>query len=115
ATHTETSTGELTLQLPIDKRGYYVLKVEALQDNKLVAEAETTFSLLEQYDLSGVSDSIFSLGTHFGGACNGMHEVLLPFIIHSGARQIRDDFYWSHVESFKGLYNFDRYQAHMKL
>ncbi|OPA73585.1 hypothetical protein BVG16_27630 [Paenibacillus selenitireducens] len=95
---------KLRLNLAMPEDGYYRLKVEAYQAQTLVKATETTFAILPEFDLSGVSKSPFGIQTHYGINWN---KESIPLLKYAGTKNVRDSFYWSEIEVNKGQYTFN--------
>jgi hypothetical protein len=103
-----------TLELGTFPKGvYHVQLTGSLGEDYELATADVPFSLYE--DLSGVDifDN-FGVCTHFSQGKGNM-EKLMPLIRNGGAVRIRDEYYWSSVETEKGVYTFpESYDAYIK-
>ncbi len=98
---TQTIDGTAQLQLPQLGSGYYRLKVEASSAGQPVGTAETTFSVLSPVDLSQTNASSFGVATHFA---HGWNPDMIPLIENAGAKNFRDEMYWSRMEPSAGVY-----------
>ena len=92
-------TGDLRLLL--SARGYFVLTV-----TDTTATVQTSLAVLTSFDLTAVSDSPFGIGTHFS---QGYPADTVSMIALGGIKTIRDELYWSNVETEKGVYDFSPY------
>eukprot|EP00026_Physarum_polycephalum_P000789 Phypoly_transcript_00790.p1 GENE.Phypoly_transcript_00790~~Phypoly_transcript_00790.p1 ORF type:complete len:679 (+),score=76.67 Phypoly_transcript_00790:1578-3614(+) len=91
-----------------DNTGYFDVSLYALTNNEVVATAETVFGVIP--DNSGVPPNYqWSSQTHFA---QGMNTDILPLLKLMGLRFVRDEMYWSAVETKEGIYNFSGYQAY---
>jgi len=95
---------KLRLNLPMPAEGYYKLKVEAYQAETFVKTTETTFAILPEFDLSGVTNSPFGIQTHYGINWN---KESIPLLKYAGTKNVRDSFYWSEIEVNKGQYAYN--------
>lgn len=98
------SGGKLRLNVPVPEDGYYRLKVDAYQADRLVRTLETTFATLPEFDLTAVSESPFGVQTHYGINWN---KEMIPLLKYAGAKNVRESFYWSEIELNKGQYSFN--------
>lgn len=98
------SGGKLRLNVPVPEDGYYRLKVDAYQADRLVRTLETTFATLPEFDLTAVPESPFGVQTHYGINWN---KEMIPLLKYAGAKNVRESFYWSEIELNKGQYSFN--------
>ena len=89
-------TGRLTV--PLDAKGYFALRVSAGGVSK-----ETSFAVLTPFDIRTVKESPFGVQTHFA---QGYPPEAMEVVAIGGIKTIRDELYWSRVESRKGEYAF---------
>jgi len=103
---------ESTLRIPVKRHGYYRLEVTALQGGETLATREASFAILAPFERGDISDSPFGFSTHFGQQWD---SNLIPLIAKAGARNIRDELYWSEIELERGRYDFPaRYDLYMQ-
>jgi hypothetical protein len=95
----KSGTGDLRLIL--SSRGYFVLTV-----TDSTATVQTSLAVLTPFDLTAVSDSPFGIGTHFS---QGYPGDTVNLIALGGIKTIRDELYWSNVETQTGVYDFSPY------
>jgi hypothetical protein len=108
-----TPDGTASMAIPVTANGYYSLQVTALQNGAQLATAETSFAMLEPFDINQFDDSPFGLATHFGQTWN---TELISLISKLGAKTIRDEIYWKDVEKTQGQYEFPaKYNAYMNV
>jgi hypothetical protein len=107
----EPADGTVRLRVPVDQRGHFRLRIAAERDGEVIDQAETTFALLEPFDLGAVEESPFGMATHFGQTWS---TDLIPLLARAGVKNIRDEMYWAAVERVKGQYDFSgKHDAYM--
>jgi hypothetical protein len=107
----EAISGEVSLRVPVEGRGYYRLEVTAMQGGEPLARQEATFAVLAPFGVDDTTSSPFGFSTHFGQQWD---PKLIPLLVKAGAKNIRDELYWSEVEQRRGSYDFPaRYDTYM--
>jgi hypothetical protein len=92
----ENGAGRLVLTLPA--RGYFALAISAGTER-----IETTLAVFSPFDVKSVKESPFGVQTHFA---QGDPPEVMEVVAIGGIKSIRDELYWSTVESKKGEYAF---------
>ncbi len=95
--------GTASIILPVTTNGYYSLQVKSFQNGEPLAVKDTSFAILEPFDITQFDDSPFGLSTHFGQTWK---PELISLISKAGAKSIRDEIYWKEIEKTKEQYNF---------
>lgn len=109
ATGEQPASGEATLTLDLDTRGYFTLAATAWDQDKELDAAETTFAVLDDFDFSRVDDFRFGICAHFGQWYN---TEIIPLAARAGIKEARDDIYWGDLEREKGVFAFpEKYEA----
>ena len=89
------------LTLPLKQRGYFQVNITAGS-----TAVQTSLAVLTPFDIKKVSDSPFGICTHFS---QGFPPEVMTMVALAGIKSIRDELYWSNVETEKGKYNFSAY------
>ncbi|MFD2080854.1 Carbohydrate family 9 binding domain-like [Actinopolymorpha cephalotaxi] len=98
--------GAADLSLPIGTPGYYRLTVTAESNGAVLATRDTTLARLTAFDVGAVADSPFGMAAHLSGTENlGVAELMGK----AGAKNLREDAFWSSIETTKDSYDFGRY------
>ncbi|ANE48252.1 hypothetical protein SY83_20365 [Paenibacillus swuensis] len=97
--------GSTTLTLSLSAKGYFKLDLNAKSGASVVASKSTTFAILAPFDTSGISDSFFSVQTHFGNSTR-QHPEIAPLLQLMGVKTVRDTQRWEYIETTKGTYAF---------
>lgn len=90
--------GQLSLDI---EDGWYLLTATAITDGEAVQTAQTTLARVPGH--TAAEDSPFGVATHFGGWWT---TDALPLISAAGIATIRDEVYWSALESSPGVYDW---------
>lgn len=94
-----------TLDLPTTALGWYRLVVSV---DGGAASAETSFAVLPDRDAADSATGRFGAATHYGQSWS---TDSLPTLATGGFAQLRDEVYWSEVETEKGVYDWARARA----
>ena len=94
-----------TLDLPTTALGWYRLVVSV---DGGAASAETSFAVLPDRDAAESATGRFGAATHYGQSWS---TDSLPTLATGGFAQLRDEVYWSEVETQKGVYDWARPRA----
>ncbi|KEP74833.1 hypothetical protein HR12_03530, partial [Microbacterium sp. SUBG005] len=94
-----------TLELPAAALGWYRLAVSV---DEGAARAETSFAVLPDRDAEESATARFGAATHYGQSWS---VDSLPALATGGFAQLRDEVYWSEVETQKGVYDWERPRA----
>ena len=94
-----------TLDLPTTALGWYRLVVSV---DGGAASAETSFAVLSDRDAAASATGRFGAATHYGQSWS---TDSLPALATGGFAQLRDEVYWSEVETQKGVYDWARPRA----
>ncbi|MEK0313245.1 S-layer homology domain-containing protein [Cohnella sp. 56] len=96
------------LKLDIKEKGVYTLIVNAKDaDGTTDIQQDIPFSVIQKLDPANtLANSVFGAQTHlaWGGMYNA--EKIAPLFKDIGAKYARDEYYWSNVETTKGVYTF---------
>lgn len=104
--------GEYTLEVPDLDVGYYEVVVVAEESGHFDGRAQTSFSVLDPFDVQTVADSPFGFSTHLA---RPPWQGIAPLIAASGANNVRDEQPWGAVERQPGEYSFPQaHQAYME-
>ncbi|WP_043361039.1 sugar-binding protein [Microbacterium testaceum] len=90
------------LDLPTTALGWYRLVVSV---DGGAASAETSFAVLPDRDAADSATGRFGAATHYGQSWS---TDSLPTLATGGFAQLRDEVYWSEVETQKGVYDWAR-------
>ncbi|MET9021478.1 sugar-binding protein [Actinopolymorpha sp. NPDC004070] len=102
----DVTDGAADLTLPLTTPGYYRLTVTANLDGAVLATRDTTMARLTAFDVGAVADSPFGMAAHLSGTENlGVADLMGK----AGAKNLREDAFWSSIETTKGSYEFGRY------
>ncbi|MGW0227180.1 sugar-binding protein [Actinopolymorpha singaporensis] len=103
---TDVTGGVADLTLPLTTPGYYRLTATAELDGAVLATRDTTLARLTAFDVGSVADSPFGMAAHLSGTENlGVADLMAK----AGAKNLREDAFWSSIETTKGSYDFGRY------
>jgi len=94
--------GEASIQPP-KKNGYFLMRIEARKDGKSISEKWTSYCVIPPYKVKDPANAQWGAMTHFA---QGMDVDILPLLVKAGIVSIRDEHYWSNVETKKGEYSF---------
>ncbi|MET3468763.1 sugar-binding protein [Microbacterium sp. 1262] len=101
---TEPADGALTPD--VTERGWYRLEVTATGDD--VADAATTFAILPDVEAAASATGRFGAATHYGQSWD---PASMQALTTGGFAQLRDEVYWSEVETQPGVYDWSRARA----
>lgn len=93
------------LDLPTTALGWYRLVV-SVDDG--AARAETSFAVLADRDAADSATGRFGAATHYGQSWS---TDSMPTLATGGFAHLRDEVYWSEVETQKGVYDWERPRA----
>ncbi|MGG1556081.1 DUF7594 domain-containing protein [Paenibacillus ferrarius] len=112
------SRGELLLSVPMEKKGYFTVRISLEAPGLEPVVLSTPFSVLSPFDVKAVLDSPFGFATHLHRTGTGWGPELIDLIQASGAKNVRDGIEWNGIEKQKGQYTFapvpDNYMAKLK-
>ncbi|APF34408.1 sugar-binding protein [Microbacterium paludicola] len=90
----------------VTERGWYRLEVTAAGDG--TTSAATTFAILPDTDAAASATGRFGAATHYGQSWD---PASMQALTAGGFAQLRDEVYWSEVETQPGVYDWSRARA----
>lgn len=101
-----TEQADGTLTSTVTDRGWYRLEVTAVGDGE--TRAATTFAILPDADAAASATGRFGAATHYGQSWD---PASMQALSAGGFAQLRDEVYWSEVETQAGVYDWSRARA----
>ncbi|MDN8547935.1 sugar-binding protein [Microbacterium sp. NM3R9] len=95
-----------TLSPNVTDTGWYRLEVTATGDGR--TSAATTFAILPDTDAAASATGRFGAATHYGQSWD---PASMQALTAGGFAQLRDEIYWSEVETQPGIYDWSRARA----
>lgn len=95
--------GSALIQPDLGRCGYFDLQITEKSNGNTLATAGTTFAVLTPINIANMADSPFGAQTHF--AQYNDPEVLTA-LARAGIAHVRDEQYWSAIETQLGVYAY---------